>query len=124
MLFLFLYMTHIEVGFTEELGGLELIRIFEVHAVHGSCFCGREVAGCLSADPTGGHICYLGSRNQTVHLLIEGGRDTLIIDADALGGLLDLAEDVILQPFQRFLVSRLTCKHVSTGCSSRNFVMT
>ena len=103
---LFLDMTHIEVGFTEELGGLELVGLFEVHAVHSCRFCGRKVACCLSADPASGHIGNLGSRNQTVHLLIERGRDTLIIDADALGGLLHLTEDVILQPFQRFLVSR------------------
>ena len=103
---LFLDMAHIEVGFTEELGGLELVGLFEVHAVHSCRFCGRKVACCLSADPASGHIGNLGSRNQTVHLLIEGGRYPLIIDADALGGLLDLSEDVILQPFQRFLVSR------------------
>ena len=106
VLLLFLDVTHIEVGFTEELGGLELVGLFEVHTVHGSCFCRCKVACCLSADPTCGHICYLGSRNQTVHLLIEGGGYSLIIDADALGGLLDLTEDVILQPFKCFLVSR------------------
>ena len=106
MLFLFLYMTQIEVGFTEELGGLELVRFFEVHTMHSCCFCRRKVSGCLSADPAGGHVGNLGSRNQTVHFLIERGRYPLIIDADALGGLLDLSEDVILQPFQRFLVSR------------------
>ena len=103
---LFLDMAHIEVGFTEELGGLELVGLFEVHTMHGCCFCGRKVSRCLSADPTSGHICNLGSRNQTVHLLIEGGGYSLIIDADALGGLLDLTEDVILQPFKCFLVSR------------------
>ena len=103
---LFLDMAHIEVSFTEELGGLELIGFFEVHTMHSSCFCGCEVSSRLSADPTGGHIGNLGSRNQTVHFLIEGGGYSLIIDADALGGLLDLTEDVILQPFQRFLVSR------------------
>ena len=106
VLFLFLDMAHIEVGFTEELGGLELVGLFEVHAVHSCCFCGRKVSGCLSADPASGHICYLGSRNKTVHLLIERGRYPLIIDADALSGLLHLAKNVILQPFQRFLVSR------------------
>ena len=110
---LFLDMAHIEVGFTKELGGLKLVSLFEVHAVHSCCFCGRKVSGCLSADPASSHIGNLGSRNKTVHLLIEGGRDTLIIDADALGGLLDLAEDVILQPFQRFLVSRRTCKDIT-----------
>ena len=106
MLLFLLDMTHIEVGLAEELGGLELVGLFEVHAVHSCRFCGRKVACSLSADPTSGHIGNLGSRNQTVHLLIEGGRDTLIIDTDALGGLLHLTEDVILQPFQRFLVSR------------------
>ena len=106
MLLFLLDMTHIEVGFTKELGGLKLVSLFEVHTMHSCRFCGRKVSGCLSADPTSGHIGNLGSRNQTVHLLIEGGRDTLIIDTDALGGLLHLTEDVILQPFQRFLVSR------------------
>ena len=106
VLLLFLDMTHIEVGFTEELGGLELIRIFEVHTVHGSCFCRCKVSCCLSADPAGGHVGNLCSRNQAVHLLIERGRYPLIIDADALGGLFHFAKDVILQPFQRFLVSR------------------
>ena len=103
---LFLDMTHIEVGFTEELGGLELVGLFEIHTMHSCCFCRRKVACSLSTDPTCSHIGNLGSRNQTVHLLVEGGRDALIIDADALGGLLHLTEDVILQPFQRFLVSR------------------
>ena len=103
---LFLDMAHIEVGFTEELGGLELVGLFEVHAVHSCCFCRCKVSRSLSTDPTSSHIGNLGSRNQTVHLLIEGGRYTLIIDADALGGLLDLTEDVILQPFQCFFVSR------------------
>ena len=106
VLFLFLDVTHIEVGFTEELGGLELVRLFEIHTVHSCCFCGRKVSRCLSADPTCCHVGNLGSRNQTVHLLIEGGRYPLIIDADALGGLLNLSKNVILQPFQRFLVSR------------------
>ena len=106
MLLFLLDMTHIEIGFTEELGGLELVGLFEVHAVHSSRFCGRKVSGCLSADPTGGHIGNLGCRNQAIRLLIERGRYPLIIDADALGGLLHFTEDVILQPFQRFLVSR------------------
>ena len=103
---LFLDITLIEVGFTEELGGLKLIRLFEVHSMHGCCFCGCKVSRGLSADPTCCHVGNLGSRNQTIHLLIEGGGYSLIIDADALSGLLDLSEDVILQPFQRFLVSR------------------
>ena len=105
VLLLFLDMSHIKIGFTEELGGLELVGLFEVHTMHSCRFCGRKVACSLSADPTSCHISNLGSRNQTVHLLIEGGRDTLIIDTDALGGLLHLTEDVILQPFQCFLVS-------------------
>ena len=99
VLLLFLDMTHIEVGFTEELGGLELVRFFEVHTVHGGSFRRCEVSRCLSADPTGGHISNLGCRNQAVHLLIERGRYSLIIDADALGGLLNLSKNVILQPF-------------------------
>ena len=102
---LFLNMSHIEVGFTEEFGGLELIGFFKVHTLHSGCFSRCEVSCCLSADPTCSHIGNLGGRNQTVHLLIIGSRDSLIIDADALRGLLDLTEDVILQPFQGFLVS-------------------
>ena len=102
---LFLDMLHVKVGLAEELGGLELVGLFQVHTVHGCSLRRREVSCSLSAYPAGGHIGNLGSRNQTVHLLIEGGGYPLIIDADALGGLLNLTEDVILQPFKRFLVS-------------------
>ena len=104
LLFL-LDMAHIKVRFTEELGGLELIGLFEVHTLHGGSFRRCEVSCSLPANPTRSHISNLGSRNQTIHLLVIRSRDTLIIDTDALGGLLDLTEDVILQPFQRFLVS-------------------
>ena len=105
MLLFFLNMPHIEVRFTEELGGLKLIGLFEVYTLHGGSFRRSEVSCRLSADPTCGHISNLGSRNKTIHLLVIRSRDTLIIDTDALGGLLDLTEDVILQPFQGFLVS-------------------
>ena len=105
MLFLFLNVSHIKVRFTEELGGLELIGLFEVHTLHGGSFRRCEVSCRLSADPTCGHISNLGSRNQTIHLLVIRGRDAFIINADALCGLFHLAEDVVLQPFQRFLVS-------------------
>ena len=113
LLFL-LDMAHIKVRFTEELGGLELIGLFEVHTLHSGCFRWCEVSCCLSADPTCSHIGNLGGRNQTVHLLIIRGRDTLIIDADTLCSLLHLAKDVILQPFQRFLVSGRTRKNITT----------
>ena len=105
MLLFFLNMPHIEVRFTEELGGLELIGLFEVHTLHSGSFSRRKISCRLTADPSRSHIGNLRRRHQTVHLLIIGSRDSLIIDADALRGLLDLAEDVILQPFQRFLVS-------------------
>ena len=105
MLLFFLDMLHIEVGFTEELGGLELIGFFKVYTLHGLGLCRCEVTRGLSADPASSHVRNLRSRHQTVHLLIQRGRDTLIINADALSGLLHLAEDVILQPFQRFLIS-------------------
>ena len=107
IVFLFLLdMPHIEVSFTEELGGLELVGLFKVHMLHSGCFRWCEVSCRLTTYPTSSHIGNLSSRHQTVHLFIIRGRDTLIIDTDALGGLLDLTEDVILQPFQRFLVSR------------------
>ena len=97
IVFLFLLdMAHIEVRFTEELGGLKLVGLFEVHALHGLGFSRCEVTCRLSANPTCGHIGNLGGRNQTVHLLIIGGRYALIIDTDALRGLLHLTEDVIL----------------------------
>ena len=105
MLLFFLNMPHIEVRFTEELGGLELIGLFEVHTLHSGCFRWCEVSCRLTTYPTSSHIGNLSSRHQTVHLFIIRGRDTLIINADALSGLLHLAEDVILQPFQRFLIS-------------------
>ena len=114
MLLFFLYMAHIKVRFTEELGGLELISLFEIHPLHSGSFGRSEVSGCLSADPTCSHIGNLSSWNQTVHLLVVRSRDALIINADALGRLFHLTEDVVLQPFQRFLVSRGTCKHVTT----------
>ena len=114
IVFLFLLdMTHVEIRFTEELGSLELIRLFEVHTLHGGSFSRCEVPGSLTANPSSSHIGNLSSRNQTIHLLIIGGRDSLIIDADALCGLLHLAEDVILQPFQRFFVSRRTSKDIA-----------
>ena len=121
MLLFLLDMTHIEVGFTEELGGLELVGLFEVHTLHGGCISRCKVPGRLSADPASGHIGNLCRRHQTVHLLIVGSRDALIIDADALRGLLDLAEDVILQPFQRFLVSRRTSKNITTDRNDLSF---
>ena len=121
MFLLFLDVTHIEVSFTEELGGLELIGLFEVHTLHSGSFSRRKISCRLTADPTCGHISNLGSRHQTVHLLIIGSRDSLIIDADALRGLLDLAEDVILQPFQRFLVSRRTSKNITTDRNDLSF---
>ena len=96
MLLFFLNVSHIKVRFTEELGGLELIRLFEVNALHGSGFSRCEVTCRLSANPTCGHIGNLSCRNQTVHFFVIRGRYTLIIDADALRGLLHLTEDVIL----------------------------
>ena len=113
LLFL-LDMAHIKVRFTEELGGLKLIGLFEVHTLHSGSFSRRKISCRLTADPSRSHIGNLRRRHQTVHLLIIGSRDSLIIDADALCGLLDLAEDVILQPFQRFLVSRRTSKNITT----------
>ena len=122
IVFLFLLdMAHIKVRFTEELGGLELIGFFKVHTLHSGCFSRCEVSCCLSADPTCSHIGNLGGRNQTVHLLIIRGRDTLIINADALSSLLHLAEDVILQPFQRFLVSGRTRKNITTDRNDLSF---
>ena len=118
---LFLNMSHIEVGFTEEFGGLELIGFFKVHTLHSGCFSRCEVSCSLTADPTCSHIGNLGCRNQTVHLLIIRGRDTLIIDADTLCSLLHLAKDVILQPFQRFLVSGRTRKNITTGRNDFGF---
>ena len=114
MLLFFLYMAHIKVRFTEELGGLELIGLFEVHTLHGGSFRRCEVSCRLSADPTSSHVGNLSSRNQAVHFFVVRGRDTLIIDTDALGSLLDLTEYVILQPFQRFLVSSRACKNITT----------
>ena len=96
MRFLFLNVSHIEVRFTEELGGLELVSLFEIHPLHSSCFRWCEVSCCLTADPTCSHIGNLSGRNQTVHLLVVRSRNTLIINADALGSLLHLSEDVIL----------------------------
>ena len=96
MLLFFLDMSHIEVRFTEELRGLELVSLFKVHTLHSGSLSRRKVSCCLSTDPTSSHIGNLSSRNQTIHLLIIGGRDSLIIDADALGSLLHLSEDVIL----------------------------
>ena len=96
MLLFFLDVLHIEVRFTEELRGLELIRLFEVHTLHSSCLSRRKVSCRLTANPARSHIRNLSGRNQAIHLLVIRGRDTLIIDADALGGLFHLAEDIIL----------------------------
>ena len=94
MFLLFLDMPHIEVRFTEELGCLELIRLFQVHLLHSTGLRRREVTSRLSADPARGHIRNLGCRDEVIHLLVDGGRDTLVIDANALCGLFYLSEDV------------------------------
>ena len=96
VLLLFLDMAHIEVCFTEELCRFELLGFFEIHAVHGLGFRCRKVTSRLTAYPTGCHVGNLRGGNQTIHLLVERGGDSLIIDADALRSLLDLTEDVIL----------------------------
>jgi len=121
MLFLFLNVSHIKVRFTEELGGLELIGLFEVHTLHSGCFRWCEVSCRLSADPTSSHVGNLSSRNQAVHFFVVRGRDTLIIDTDALGSLLDLTEYVILQPFQRFFISGRPRKNITTGRNDFGF---
>ena len=96
VLLFFLNMAHIEVSFTEELCGFELLCLFKVHTVHGLGLRSREVTSRLTAYPASGHVGNLRGGNQAVHLLVQRGRDSLIIDADALGGLLDLAEDIVL----------------------------
>ena len=109
-------MAHIEVGFTEELGCFELIGLFEVHTVHGTGIRWCEVTCRLSAYPACGHVRNLCGRKEVVHLLVDGSRDALIVDADALGGLLDLSEDVILQPFQCLFVTGRASDDVTTRC--------
>ena len=121
VLLLFLDMPHIKVRFTEELGCFELVCFFKVHALHGLGLGRREITSRLTTDPASSHIRNLRGRHQAIHFLIERGRDTLIVDADALCGLLYLTKDVILQPFQRFLVSRRAAKDVATDRNDLGF---
>ena len=47
---------HVEVGLAEELAGLELLGLLDVHAAATACLGLDEVAGCLTADPACGHV--------------------------------------------------------------------
>ena len=108
-------MPHIKVRFTEELGCFELVCFFKVHALHGLGLGRREITSRLTTDPASSHIRNLRGRHQTIHLFIQRSRDAFVVDTNALGGLLHLAEDVILKPLQRFLVTGRTRKDVTAG---------
>ena len=73
--FFFLDLSHIVVGFTKVFRRLELSAFFKVDAAERAALCGRKVTGCLSGEPTGGHVGNLGRRNEVVHLLTDGGAD-------------------------------------------------
>ena len=48
---LFLYALHIKVGFTEELGGLELVGLFEVNTLHAASVGVKSLAVCPQIHP-------------------------------------------------------------------------
>ena len=71
---------HIEVCLTEELAGLKLLRLLDVHTPSPTCLCLYEIAGSLTAYPACGHISNLRARNKTIHILIEVDRGTVTVD--------------------------------------------
>ena len=73
--FFLLDFCHIEVGLAKILRGLELRAFLKVDAAEGAALRGCEVTGSLSGEPAGGHIGYLGGRDEVVHLLADGGAD-------------------------------------------------
>ena len=82
MLFLLLNLLHIEVGLAEILRGLELLRLLDVEVVEHLVIGSGKVTRRLTCQPTGCHVCYLGCRNEVVHLLRDCGRYLLVIDGD------------------------------------------
>jgi len=113
--FLFLDLSHIEIGFAKILGGPELGAFLKVDATERTALRRREVTGSLSGEPAGGHVGDFGSRDEVVHLLAYGGTNFRVVDGDGLARLLGLAEDIILSPFEGFLVTGSTHEDVAAG---------
>ena len=58
-----------------EFSGLELRAFLKVNVAERRLLCRCEVTGSLSGEPAGGHVGYLGDRDEVVHLLTDGGAD-------------------------------------------------
>ena len=112
---LFLDLSHIKVGFAEVLRRPELRTFLKIDVAERAALRGREVTGSLSGEPAGSHVGYLGGRNEVVHLLTDGGADLRVIDGYGFACLLGFAENIILCPFQCFLVTCRTHEDVAAG---------
>lgn len=69
--FLFGNLLHVEISLAIELGGLELGRLLNVHAITTSCLGLDKITGRLATNPSRGHIRNFTCWNKAVHILIE-----------------------------------------------------
>ena len=97
--FLFLDFLHVEIGFAEELGGLELRCFLYVHAAVPSGLGLHEVTFHLSAYPPRRQVAYLRCWHEVVHVLVQVDAGLVPVDGNAFLQLHHLAEDVVAQPF-------------------------